>query len=65
MDKIETTPGLAKHGNRYKVQVYLNAETARQLAEIVDSTGEPVGSASARLLTGAVQGTHRVLLGGD
>lgn len=60
LEALAATPGLMRHGERFKVQAYLARDVAALLVAEMKASGEPIGSCARRILTAALRAnTHQ------
>lgn len=59
LDDLSAVPGLIKHGDRLKLQVYLTRDIAAALVEEMNATGEAAGSCARRIITSSLRANTR------
>ena len=59
LDELSAVPGLIKHGDRLKLQVYLTRDIAAALVEEMNATGEAAGSCARRIITSSLRANTR------
>jgi hypothetical protein len=59
LDELSAVPGLIKHGDRLKLQVYLTRDIAAALVEEMNATGEAAGSCARRIITSSLRSASR------
>ena len=55
LEALAAPPGLMKHGERFKVQVYLTRDVAALLVDEMSATGEAAGSCARRLISAVLR----------
>ena len=57
--ELENIPGLMKHGDRFKIQIYLTPDVAALLVDEMKNTGELTGSCARRIITSSLRANTR------